>query len=692
MIRNKRIFAVVVALVLCLTLTLPLTACSTSRNLTVSFNSSHKVHEGDPLESLKPYLKVNYTDAFGKTAEIKNYTLSGELTVGNSVITVKYNGLSKTTTIEVLPKPVEGGGSGNTGDNTGTGGNMGDNTGDNTGGTGDNTGGNTGDSTGGNTGDNTGDNTGGDNTGDNTGGTGDNTGGNSGDNTGGNTGDNTGGNTGNPDDNTGNDGDDDKVDVTKAGEGTLASPYNVSQALTLAGSLASNNYSTNTVYVIGIVLSDSTTGEEGDHRFYMYGADQSSTLYIYYATCNVSGVTTLKTGDIVVVCGYLYNFRGTTLEMAKNNGIKPQVVSVLANNSSSGDDDDDPISEIELTLSSTFVEINSTVTLTLSPSASASQVEYVFSSGQSCVTTSGLSLTAKVKGSVSFYVRVNGKTSNRVGLQIVDPGDDPYKSTNFNTFHGSSYSEASSLEDSYWRSKHNLMSGSIANQNEAPTVASSQPKSGNKYVRNSDATYIDNGNTYVVVDSRGQIANKIYKFGAYVTLEDVAAYVYAFGDIPANYIASNSTSSLSGNAWKQFLRLNHNKYSNNTTSYQYQPKLPETGPSGKLQYYEIDIGTTGTTAGGSTPVVYNTGSKITRGAARIVYTRFYSNDNEIDDLEYRYVFYTYNHYNDFQEYLNYQNGWGKIFGNVSNGGTLNKGSNPSPYVEVLRQKFSELFG
>ena len=49
-----------------------------------------------------------------------------------------------------------------------------------------------------------------------------------------------------------------------------------------------------------------------------------------------------------------------------------------------------------------------------------------------------------------------------------------------------------------------------------------------------------------------------------------------------------------------------------------------------------------------------------------------------------YLFYTYNHYNDFQEYLNYEGGWGEMFGNVTGGGTLSSKSdyNPTPYVEV----------
>ncbi len=42
-------------------------------------------------------------------------------------------------------------------------------------------------------------------------------------------------------------------------------------------------------------------------------------------------------------------------------------------------------------------------------------------------------------------------------------------------------------------------------------------------------------------------------------------------------------------------------------------------------------------------------------------------DSRIKSIDNRYVFYTYNHYNDFQEYLNYDNGYGKRFGNETAG-------------------------
>ena len=104
-------------------------------------------------------------------------------------------------------------------------------------------------------------------------------------------------------------------------------------------------------------------------------------------------------------------------------------------------------------------------------------------------------------------------------------------------------------------------------------------------------------------------------------------------------------------------------------------------------YYEIDIGTTGTDCDPEyDPEIYNDGNRIIRGAARIVYTYSYINGDPVSDED-RYVFYTYNHYNDFQEYLNYYNGWGEMFGNITGGGTISSkvDYNPTPYVQTYRK-------
>ena len=99
----------------------------------------------------------------------------------------------------------------------------------------------------------------------------------------------------------------------------------------------------------------------------------------------------------------------------------------------------------------------------------------------------------------------------------------------------------------------------------------------------------------------------------------------------------------------------------------------------------MDIGTTGTDCDPSyVAAIYNNGTTITRGAARIVYTcSDYDGNGRVDDDE-RYVFYTYNHYNDFQEYLNYIGGWGEMFGNITGGGSISSDIdyNPTDYVAV----------
>ena len=110
------------------------------------------------------------------------------------------------------------------------------------------------------------------------------------------------------------------------------------------------------------------------------------------------------------------------------------------------------------------------------------------------------------------------------------------------------------------------------------------------------------------------------------------------------------------------------------------------------QYWELDIGTTGTVTPGQTSGVYNNGTKITRGAARLVYGRNDLNRNGVFETNELYVFYTYNHYNDFQEYLNYYGGWGEMFGNITGGGKISSkyDYNPTPYVRTVKADITKM--
>ena len=286
----------------------------------------------------------------------------------------------------------------------------------------------------------------------------------------------------------------------------------------------------------------------------------------------------------------------------------------------------------------------------------------------------------------------SGNSGNTGGSDIVFPDkddpitSDPYVDVDEDAFYAN-YTPAVSYMDAYYRTKHNLMSGSIDEQDQAPTISTYRPKSGGKYVRNNVYIFSEDQNTYYVVDAYGEIVMEIYRGGAYVVLEEVAAYVFAFGEPPANHSASKSTKPTSS-PWGMYLRVNNTVFSGSTSKYPYEPELPRiSGCGGDLTYYEMDIGTTGTDCDPSYDITdYNNGYYITRGAARIVYSAKDRNGNKIIDLDERYVFYTYNHYNDFQEYLNYLGGWGEMFGNVTGGGTLSSkyDYNPTPYVETVR--------
>lgn len=274
---------------------------------------------------------------------------------------------------------------------------------------------------------------------------------------------------------------------------------------------------------------------------------------------------------------------------------------------------------------------------------------------------------------------------------------DPYVGVNKDDFYAD-YSPACCYVDACYRTQHYLMSGYLEVPDQYPTISSYQPSQDGMLLRNTDCYYLDEGNTYVVVDAYGVEVLRVYKGAAYITLEEVAAYMYAFGgsksSIPANYTSSKSTKP-TNNPWGIFLRVNHSFFSGDTDKYPYEPVLPNiSGCGGDAEYYEMDIGTTGTYTGDGYPVkIYNNGTVITRGAARIVYTRQDLNRNGIYEPDEVFLFYTANHYNDFREYLNYYGGWGEIFGNETGGGKLSDehNCNPTPYVPTGYASFQELY-
>lgn len=225
---------------------------------------------------------------------------------------------------------------------------------------------------------------------------------------------------------------------------------------------------------------------------------------------------------------------------------------------------------------------------------------------------------------------------------------DPYKYINMSEFY-SSYSEAVSYQDAYYRTTHGFISGDKKTQIAVPT--SNAEIIDDVYVRYTTATYIlSTRGDYIGYLINGDEPKIIYYGGGYTALEEVAAYILAFGEVPpnSNYAKNKNGQKEAIAKWGRYGRVNVGYYSNDVSKYPNEPELPGFR---KLEYTETDFGTAS----------YNTGSSISRGACRICFTDI-DNSSKIDD---RYVFYTYNHYSDFQEYLNYYNGWGKRFGSDS---------------------------
>ena len=284
-----------------------------------------------------------------------------------------------------------------------------------------------------------------------------------------------------------------------------------------------------------------------------------------------------------------------------------------------------------------------------------------------------------------IFILLSGCTPKAVGPQPTEPLlSAPYTDVTAEEFYAN-YTPAASLQDALYRSLHGFLSGSLEVPGQEVSRADDRPVESGLYIHNTESRYTDDGNTYIVTDSDGNEVMRIYKGGAYITLEEVAAYMYAFGgaeELPANY-TSKKSGKPTESIWGRHLRLNHSWYKNDPRKYPYEPELPGNGAG--LRYYEMDIGTTGTTTPGYAPKLYNNGKSITRGAARLVYTREDLNGNGIIEQTEVFVFYTHNHYNDFTQYLNYYGGWGETFGNVTGGGVFDSKTNcnPTPYPQVV---------
>lgn len=235
-------------------------------------------------------------------------------------------------------------------------------------------------------------------------------------------------------------------------------------------------------------------------------------------------------------------------------------------------------------------------------------------------------------------------------LETYAPTSDPY--THIQTeydradFYNYNYHRATSYEDAVFRTRHGLISGDIK---DTPENYSYDINHLPDRIYRNYATYRVNEGIYEY-DQEGEFLSytinnvdgktkKIYYGAGYVTLEDVAAYLFAFAEAPANVHNNKNNNAQKAiiNSWGEYGRVNNSYYSSDTMDYLYEPALPETDNGlGKdrnehLDYFEMDFGFTQTPWGYGVESYepYNNGYSITRGTVRFVYTARRQLDNKL---------------------------------------------------------------
>lgn len=273
--------------------------------------------------------------------------------------------------------------------------------------------------------------------------------------------------------------------------------------------------------------------------------------------------------------------------------------------------------------------------------------------------------------------------------------NDPYVNVNKDEFYAN-YKPATSYEDAYFRSKHYLISGDIAPQKHipaenSPVAEKPQTDSGVMY-KNALCRYeVDKDGNYIsyTINTLDGSSMKVYYGAGYSSLDEVSAYLFAFGYPPANTTkgTKKGDSVQAVQKWGRYARLNIGRFSGDTSQYPFEPLLD--GIMDKYNYYETDFGSDDEYMVGSRlekPYYYN--GNISRSACRFVFN-FENKDGSELNLKNRHVYYTYNHYNDFEEYLNYKGGYTQRFGSQSVGNEPNdknppvKPSNPPLTISAL---------
>lgn len=293
-----------------------------------------------------------------------------------------------------------------------------------------------------------------------------------------------------------------------------------------------------------------------------------------------------------------------------------------------------------------------------------------------------------------------------------DPLNNPYSDIDTDeekeTFYAT-YTPAHSAIDAKYRSEMGLLSGNNTDSKYLPKDNAKKDTSKINSLRSKTLNYIVNSETnnkdaYIFYNLDGTFT-PIYYEGAYWTMNETAAYLFGFGKCPINqdYDKYEAKELESSKTWWKYGRVNRGFYDGPVKEkYAYESFF--VGMENKDIYYtETDFGNS--TYYNETvydeqykpmPYIkkdnegkYNifTSTPGDRGVLRFVFTSVFENvlpraykashaseisNENYKNVYYNRVYYTFNHYNDWHEFLNYEDGWGQAFGNIIRGNSYNE--------------------
>jgi hypothetical protein len=126
----------------------------------------------------------------------------------------------------------------------------------------------------------------------------------------------------------------DVVVIDPVGDGTKDNPYNVAGVIAYLNTLEADVESPNDIYVKGVITSvkEAFSTQYGNAQFVMSDTDEGTNQFTFYRGLYLGNVkyknesdVNVNEGDVVVICGKIVNYRGSTPETVQN---KAYVVSI----------------------------------------------------------------------------------------------------------------------------------------------------------------------------------------------------------------------------------------------------------------------------------------------------------------------------------------------------------------------------